>query len=133
MTGSMFRSFLVALVLGTLPACGGADGDASEVTSFDESSDGEAVASTEQELEFTAQERCPDLVVYLAKPKLCGPQDGPFDISPVRVQCTRTCVTDRFMQFTPAWPGGVECGSGATECTPWECEPCEPGELPSAD
>lgn len=133
MTGSMFRFFLVTLVLGTLPACGGADFEATEAESLDETSGGESVASTEQELEFTKQERCPDLVVHLSKPKLCGPQDGPFDISPVVVQCSRTCVTDRFMQFTSTWPGGVECGTGETECTPWVCPPCEPGGLPTSD
>jgi hypothetical protein len=125
MTGSMFRSFLVAVVVCALPACEGADFAGTEAENLDEMSGGESVTSTEQELEFTKQERCPDLVVHLSKPKLCGPQVGPFDISPVVVQCTRTCVTDRFMQFTPTWPGGIECGTGETECTPWECESCD--------
>src|SRR5688500_14503147 len=117
MTGSMFRFFLVTAVLGTLPACEGADFDASEATSLDEMNGSESVASAEQELELTAQQRCPDLVVHQSVPKFCGPQDGPYDISPVIVQCTRTCVTDRFMQFTPTWPGGVECGAGESDCS----------------
>ena len=117
MMGSMFRFFLGAVAIGTLPACGGSDIDASEAT--------ESAASTEQELTLTAQERCPDLVVYQSKPKFCDAQNGPFDISPVKVECTRTCVTDRFMQFTSTLPGGVECGTGETECSPWECESCE--------
>ena len=133
MTGSMFRFFLVTLVLGSLPACVGADIDATEAENLDEMGGGESVASTEQELEVTKQERCPDLVVHLSKSKFCGPQVGPLDISPVVVQCTRTCVTDRFMQFTPTWPGSIECGIGETECTPWVCPPCEPGESPSSD
>jgi hypothetical protein len=125
MTSSTLRFFLVTVVIGALPACGGADFDSTEATPLDEMSGSESIASTEQELEFTAQERCPDLVVHQSIPKFCGPQDGPFDISPVTVQCTRTCVTDRFMRFTPTWPGGVECGTGETECSPWQCEPCD--------
>jgi hypothetical protein len=123
MSGSMFRFFLITLVVAAFPACVGADIDPSEAASLDEMSDSETVASTEQGL--TAQERCPDLVVDQSIPKFCGPQNGPFDISPVVVQCTRTCVTDRFIQFNSTWPGGTTCGTGQTECTEWVCEPCD--------
>lgn len=121
MTRPRFHFFWVTVAAGVFLACGGADFDDPEATSFDEA--GESVASAEQEL--TALERCPDLVAHLSMPKFCGPLDGPFDRSPVIVQCTSTCVTDRFLRLTSTGPGAAECGTGETECTPWECPSCD--------
>ena len=85
----------------------------------------DSVAGAEQGPELTMQERCPELVIHPSIPELCGPRTGPFDISPVTVECTRTSLTDHFTRLTSKWPGGVECGTGETECLPWVCESCD--------
>lgn len=78
------------------------------------------------EQDWTQQQICQDLVVHLLQKKFCGFQEGPFDVSPVFVNCTRTCVTDRYIVLQPSYPGaGWTCETGETTCTPWVCPPCD--------
>jgi hypothetical protein len=67
---------------------------------------------------------CQDLVLQQVQPKFCGFQDGPLDDSPVFVQCARTCVTDRYVTFSPG-SGGATCNTGETDCSAWVCPSCD--------
>ncbi|MBL9022002.1 MAG: hypothetical protein JNL21_07360 [Myxococcales bacterium] len=93
------------------------DGDEEEVDVVDEEVGTDAEA-------LTATPMCADLVVHQKQQKFCGPQDGPFDLSPVVVQCSRTCVTERHISFNGP-SGDIECVVDGTDCTAWDCPSCD--------
>jgi hypothetical protein len=106
-----FTPILSALALGlAVTACGLPD----ESPPTDQ-----PAARVEQPI--TAVPLCGPLVVTELQQKFCGPQTGPFDTSPVLVECTRTCTTTRHMNLLTR-----ECVSDETTCTGWVCPPCDP-------
>ena len=103
--------------------CQAADGD-DELA--DELLDDEETQVDEQQL--SPVPLCQDLVVDIVTIKFCDFQTGPYDTSPITVQCHQTCVTERHLGFkppTPGNPGGLTCVSGETDCGAVVCPSCD--------
>lgn len=127
MKAFVVRAFLSFAVLSLAAVgCAAQAQDPDEVLDEELADEGE-IASSEQAA--TAQPlTCEDLVLHEAQQKFCGFQTGPLDDSPVFVTCTRTCTTERHWVFVPATPttsGGLQCVSGETTCTGWQCPSCD--------
>lgn len=83
----------------------------------------ENVSSAEQSIELQPLQ-CNDLTLVMQKQEFCDWQTGPYDTSPIMIDCTKTCVTERHWGMIPGNPPKFGCVSGTTTCGGWVCESC---------
>lgn len=115
--------FRVLVLFGTLAlAAAGCEAPSDGGETDEGMIDEEEVQTSGQAITLTPEPFCQDLVLQQMKLVFCGPQVGPYDTSPVSVQCTRECVTHRHLVFSPS---GATCTATSTECDPWYCPPCD--------